>query len=323
MYMISFIIIGKNEGWKLSQCLESVYKTIISSKLTTYEVIYVDSNSSDDSIVRAQKFHPINIIKLTGDCNAAIARNSGAKESSGDILFFIDGDMEIQSNFLPLILNKNQSLTYPFISGQYVNYFYNSKNELMQKLNYDNSLSSGDQFKSVTGGLFIIETKYWNLLGGMKNKFKMGEDIDFGLRMSNKGIKLLRKKEVLAIHHTVSYKDNKRMWIMLLKSNAELYAKSLLYREHLININVYSRLIRHDYSLIVLVISIVLFFLIGYLSFLLFVSIVILRSIKTSKLNPSRIISFIGYFMLRDFLVLLGFFLFFPKKRFNIKYKII
>ena len=89
--MISFIIIGRNEGQKLTKCFESVLNTIEFNSLRDYEVIYVDSNSTDDSIERAKKFNNIKIFRLTRDVNAAIARNLGVEKSKGDVLFFILG----------------------------------------------------------------------------------------------------------------------------------------------------------------------------------------------------------------------------------------
>ncbi len=53
---ISFIIIGRNEGWKLTKCLESVMRAIKFNRLSNYEVFYVDSKSTDDSIHRAKRF---------------------------------------------------------------------------------------------------------------------------------------------------------------------------------------------------------------------------------------------------------------------------
>ena len=48
--MISFIIIGKNEGWKLLKSIESVYKAIEINKIEDSEVIYVDSRSTDNTL---------------------------------------------------------------------------------------------------------------------------------------------------------------------------------------------------------------------------------------------------------------------------------
>jgi glycosyltransferase involved in cell wall biosynthesis len=80
--MISFIIIGRNEGWKLTKCLQSVFETIAYNKLKNAEVIYVDSKSTDDSIERAKAFDKVKVLLITGECNAAIASNIGAKEAN-------------------------------------------------------------------------------------------------------------------------------------------------------------------------------------------------------------------------------------------------
>src|ERR1035438_5026457 len=83
--MISFIVIGRNEGLKLTKCFESIFKTIHANHLNNYEVIYVDSNSTDSSIDTAKNYNINKIFKITGKCNAAIGRNVGATESKGDI----------------------------------------------------------------------------------------------------------------------------------------------------------------------------------------------------------------------------------------------
>jgi len=49
-YKLSFIIIGKNEGWKLSLCFDSVNRCIENNSILNYEIIYVDSQSADNSI---------------------------------------------------------------------------------------------------------------------------------------------------------------------------------------------------------------------------------------------------------------------------------
>ena len=85
---ISFIIIGRNEGWKLTNCLKSVFNTITYNKLDNYEIIYVDSKSTDNSIESVKQFKNVKIFQLTIDYNAAIARNVGANKSKGQVLFF-------------------------------------------------------------------------------------------------------------------------------------------------------------------------------------------------------------------------------------------
>ena len=54
--MISFTIIGKNEGWRLEKCLQSVVSIVEQDEITDIEIIYVDSQSTDDSVVLAKQY---------------------------------------------------------------------------------------------------------------------------------------------------------------------------------------------------------------------------------------------------------------------------
>ena len=56
-------------------------------------MIYVDSDSRDDSIDIVNSFKNVEVYKISGKINAALARNIGAQKSRGNILVFIDGDM--------------------------------------------------------------------------------------------------------------------------------------------------------------------------------------------------------------------------------------
>ena len=190
--MISFIVIGRNEGWKLTKCFESIIKTIAYNHLEHYEIIYVDSISKDDSIERVRDFKNTKIFQLKGDCNAAIARNVGAKESKGDVLFFIDGDMEIIPNQFRYFYTESDGLTYSFVTGNWYNYYYNQNWKFLKKDSV--SMKVKDTKESTTGGLFLIERSIWNLVGGMRNEFERSQDIDFALRLAKKNILLLKKK---------------------------------------------------------------------------------------------------------------------------------
>ena len=109
----AFIVIGRNEGIKIKKCLESIFTTIEKNSLESTEVIYVDSDSKDESIHLALSFNDVKVIKISGEINAAVARNEGAKQANADVLFFIDGDMEINPDFLPLSMLKcEQKATY-------------------------------------------------------------------------------------------------------------------------------------------------------------------------------------------------------------------
>lgn len=304
--MISFIVIGRNEGWKLTKSIQSILDTIEYNDLLSFEIIYVDSDSSDDSIERVKKFNDVIIFKLTGDLNAGIARNVGAQNSKGDVLFFIDGDMEIQPKFLSLVYSIKNGLIHDFVSGNWINYYYNFSDKLLRKDNYKEM--EVDVYEKVTGGFFLINKMSWNLVGGIDEKFKISEDIDIGMRLAKKGIFLLRKKEIGVIHHTIDYFDKKRMWKDFWTMN-HIYGRSYLYRNHMLNRHMYHRLLRMDYTLLLLIISILILLTLPNVG-IVFISIYFISLIIRGKFSLGSI----TYLFLRDLTVLIGFFTFFPKK---------
>lgn len=310
--MISFIVVGRNEGWKLSKCIQSIIDSIEFNKLQTHEIVYVDSNSTDNSIERVKEFECVKIFKLTGEVNAAIARNIGTKHSKGDVLFFIDGDMEIIPEFLKIIYSEDKGLIENFVSGNWINYYYNNQSdELLRKEKF--KIMDSDSIEKVTGGLFLINRGAWDLVDGMNNKFKKSQDVDLGLRLAQKGIFLLRKKEVAAIHHTVDYLDKERMWKDFFNWH-HLYAKSFLYRNHIFNIHVYKRILTNDYTALLLFLSLLVIFIFNKLATIVFLFYFIVVLVR-SKFSLKKM----GYYFLRDLSVIVGLFIFFPKKpKFNL-----
>ena len=314
--MVSFIVIGKNEELNIKNCIDSIYKTIAYSRINNYEIIYVDSKSTDNSVLSVKEFKETKIYLLTGDTNAAIARNVGAKESCGDILFFVDGDMELIPEFIKKVYENNQ-LIHPFISGNLINYFYDKESKLVEKQNYYNL--SQDTCKGTGGGVFLINRGVWNKAKGMRVFFRIGEDLDLGYRLNKKNIKFCRKKDSIAIHHT-SVISNFQKWENLLNGN-ELFGRSFLYRKNIWNKYIHYRFFRSEYSLVLLLISMVSFFLFNYWELILpYILILILKAIKLSRIDIINILNDCLYFIVRDISTFFGLFLFFPKQDINVKY---
>lgn len=305
---ISFIVIGRNEGWKLTKCFQSIIVTINYCHLKDCEIIYVDSDSTDNSIEIAKQFSIIKIFKLTGDLNAAIARNVGAMEAKGNVFIFLDGDMEINKKVFLELFNESMKLKYDFISGDFCNFYYkNSDSKVcLSKEMYHKNTRITKNF--TTGGLFAINKEIWELVGGMKNIFKRSQDMDLGLRLSKKGIFLYRLPINLANHHTVSYHSKSRLWSQLMDST-HLYSRSLLYRKNISNIYTVKLMVKQDYSLLFL-----LFTFLGYLLFrnpdliLIYLTVLIARSVFKKN------IKYLLYFLIRDIKVMLGFIFFYPTK---------
>ncbi len=313
--MISFIVIGRNEGQRIVKCLSSIKNVIEKNNILDSEIIYVDSNSEDNSIELAKDIPAVKIFKITGKRNAGIGRNIGALESKGDILCFADGDMELMPEFFELILNKEKKLIYPFLSGQFLNYYYNKKGEFLGETeNYHLDVTNEDKYQTTTGGLFIIERKLWEEVGGIRPKFKTGEDLDLGLRLAAKGHKLLRKKELLANHHTINYKSDDRLWKDLLIES--VYPRGLLYRSNFFNKHIIKKVAKSDPTLPVLVASLILSIGLNNYWLLLAYPLFLLLAVTIKYRTPFHLTNILKkfiYHIARDFLTFFSFLFFFPK----------
>ena len=234
--MISFIVIGKNEGWKLKLCFDSILNVVRQDEINDYEVVYVDSRSLDNSIELAKTYPNTRAFLITGECNAGVGRNIGAREALGDILFFVDGDMELQPNFLKNVLcDSEKKLVYPFISGLHWEMIYDTTWKFLYS-QMENHPPCNEIWMITTGGLFMVERKYWEELGGIDTRLRANEDYDFGLRMSERSIKLCRKCQVLVKHHTTPYN---------LRSTYVPWAKysAVVFRKHFTNMEYWKRLL--------------------------------------------------------------------------------
>jgi GT2 family glycosyltransferase len=105
---VGFVVIGRNEGARLSACLESVLRE-------TTCVVYVDSGSSDGSPSVARRLG-VRTIELDDGIpfTAARARNAGAGWLCKQLpqlryIHFIDGDCELQPGWLPKALATMQA----------------------------------------------------------------------------------------------------------------------------------------------------------------------------------------------------------------------
>ncbi len=262
--MISFIIIGRNEGWKLTKCLQSVFDTITYNNLKDYEVVYVDSKSTDDSIDRAKQFQEVKIFQITGVYNAAIARNIGAKEAKGDVLFFIDGDMEIIPDFLSKVFDSQGDLLYNVFTGQTNDKVYDIDGTFLTERprTYKNKLPKQVIEQLTVGGLFIVKRSLWICVDGMKTKYRKSQDNDFFMRLRRKGQIVYRLPYLMAIHHTVDYRNSSRMWKMLFSGDT-LYG-GVIFRDHIYSIERIKTSLRGHYTSVVLLAIIPLLFISGF-----------------------------------------------------------
>lgn len=99
VYQLGAVVIGRNEGARLKQCLTSLCRDI-------EQIVYVDSGSTDGSVELALSLDvKVVSLNLSQPFTAARARNAGLEalvESNPrlDYVQFVDGDCEVQPGWL-------------------------------------------------------------------------------------------------------------------------------------------------------------------------------------------------------------------------------
>mgnify|MGYP002379207918 CR=1 FL=1 len=301
--MISFIVIGRNEEKNLERCIKGIHNAASYAGIGDYEIIYVDSRSTDRSIEVVQQFPDVKIFLVTGHCNAAIGRNIGAREAKGDVLFFIDADMEIYGEFLAGVWDANlNTINENFVSGMLI--------DIIEKEKVRRSSNT-----MIPGGIYIIKRELWDAVGGMRNKFRAGEDYDLGLRLIEKGYRFKRKTDIITNHYTVPMMDKSRAW-KAVWNKYSFYPRCVVLRNHLFTKEMYIMLWKNDKTFILLILAILLaiFYPVGGLIAAgIYLLGVLVRSFQNTKFLP--FFELVGYYILTDILNLVYFFTFFPKEK--------
>ncbi len=105
MKRVGIVVIGRNEGARLRRCLESVLGR-------GHHVVYVDSGSTDGSIVMAtDKGADVVNLDMSIPFSAARARNAGYEqlvhvEPEIEFVQFVDGDCEMVSTWIDRALQE-------------------------------------------------------------------------------------------------------------------------------------------------------------------------------------------------------------------------
>jgi glycosyltransferase involved in cell wall biosynthesis len=309
--MISFIVIGKNEGWKLAKCFDSILSFVSTNNLVDSEIIYVDSRSTDNSIKTALSYSIVKTFTITGECNAAVARNIGGIESKGDVLYFIDGDMEIDTQFYSSAFDATTGhLKYDFVTGHLYEKRYNQEWTLTWEGMRKNYLNS-DSFIDVTGGIFIIKKSIWQSVEGMKTKYKRSQDHDLCLRLSELNVRVLQIAKIIATHHTIPHNDEKRKWKLL--TDGSLLYSSVLLRDHFLNRNFFKYYVLQNYTLLALLtFGLAAVYFNCYLLLGAYLAIAVFKTLRTYQNYGLNIIINLAHLFLRDVVRIGAIFAFWP-----------
>ncbi len=100
----SIVIPVYNEEGNISK-LDLEIRSVI-SKLGSYEIIYINDGSTDNSLKELRKLKNVVIIDLNRNYGQSTALDAGFKASKGDFVISMDSDLQNDPNDIPAMLKK-------------------------------------------------------------------------------------------------------------------------------------------------------------------------------------------------------------------------
>lgn len=186
---ISVVIPNCNNAATIGKCLESAF----SSDYRNFEVIVVDDCSEDNSIEVIKKF-PSKLICLEKHAGASRARNIGAENSNGDVIFFTDADCILKKDTLSISSKTIQAGTPDvIIGGTYTKIPYDKGFFSMFQsvfINYSETKKPENPDYIATHAMIINALTFRKSNGFPEDFLPILEDVEFSHRLREKGYRL-------------------------------------------------------------------------------------------------------------------------------------
>lgn len=199
---ISVVIPTHNGARTLADCLTALR----ASSLLPNEIVVVDDASTDDSAQIAERFQ-CRVIRLDENVGAARAKNRGAREASGDILFFTDDDVMVARDALARLVENFADARVAGVVGlldakiPFADFASNLKN-LWMRFTYERV--PRERIGLFYTSIAAMRRDIFLQLGGFDENYRgasITEDTEFGQRAWAAGHFILLDERVTAQHH--------------------------------------------------------------------------------------------------------------------------
>lgn len=219
MNSVAIITIGRNEGKRLIRCLRSA--------LPLGNVIYVDSNSSDNSVAEAKKLG-VEVVELdmSKPFSAARARNEGFARlmelhPQTQFVQFVDGDCELIDTW---IIRACEEMT----SDQQLGIVAGRRRERYPLFSIYNRLCDIEWNTPIgeakaCGGDALMRTQTFIELDGYNPNVIAGEEPELCVRARSKGWKIRRIDAEMTIHDASMTRF--RQWWNRMQRSGHAYAQ--------------------------------------------------------------------------------------------------
>ncbi|MCL4475885.1 MAG: glycosyltransferase [Nitrospirae bacterium] len=217
---VSVIIPNYNGSATIEKCLGAAF----SSDYSRYEVIVVDDCSTDHSTEIIGKF-PCTLVRLDRRSGAAKARNMGALQSSGEILFFTDADCILEADTLSRAVRSVKGREGSVIGGTYTRIPYDDTFfSAFQSIFVHYSETKNTVPDYIATHAMAITPELFRKTGGFSEDFlPILEDVEFSHRLRRSGSGLIMDPLIL-VRHIFNF--------TLMKSLGNAFRKSMFWTEY-------------------------------------------------------------------------------------------
>lgn len=209
---ISVVVIGRNEGERLSRCLESVQRMRWPG---AFELIYVDSDSHDASPELAGKAGA-QVIRLdTGMQTAARGRNAGWRRASASLVLFLDGDTVLDPDFPLRAVQAVEADAAVAVVWGHCREIHPSASIYNRVLDLDWIYAPG--FSEFCGGNALIRRDVLESVAGFDESFIAGEEPEMCRRIRSRGYKILHIDAAM-VGHDLAITGFRQYWRRAVRS---------------------------------------------------------------------------------------------------------
>lgn len=200
--MISVVVIGRNEGARLEACMKSIQDAL---GVLSYEIIYVDSRSTDHSLDIARAYGARCFRLNAEQTTAGLGRMIGSDEARGEYLLFLDGDMQLQSGFAERAL-MTAAQGWDGVTGIREDVYLRGDEIIGRNVNYFGCMQ--ERVCPAFGGAIFLTREALRASGGWSADTVACEEAELYARLKAAGCKIV-ELPIPMILHTDAVRDNR------------------------------------------------------------------------------------------------------------------
>jgi len=201
MAELSVILISKNQEWNVDRLIRSVLDE--TSDITDREVVLVDSASTDRTVDVASAY-PITILRLHADqhLSAAAGRYIGYKNTSGGLVLFLDGDMELCSGWLRramAVMDRRTDVA--VVSGSWLDLPRDAQRDNKDHSGFSPTSEEEEDVRSV-GGAGMFRRTVLEQVGPFNPFLYSDEEPELCLRIRHAGYRVIKLWYPISYHYS-------------------------------------------------------------------------------------------------------------------------